>query len=182
MGTDKAMLEIDGEPLLVRSARVLSQVAGSVTVVGHPERHSGLGVPVIRVRPDDVGGVDLDYMNGVVTALEHSTAEWTLITSADMPYLTADWLLYMADRALAADVDLVTRGFCNMYRTACLPALMRALDETPNSFGHTMRYLDYLVLRPEDSLPFDPDGWLFLDVDTPRDFELARERLSSTAP
>ena len=44
MGTDKAMLEIDGEPLLVRSARVLSQVAGSVTVVGHPERHSGLGV------------------------------------------------------------------------------------------------------------------------------------------
>jgi molybdopterin-guanine dinucleotide biosynthesis protein A len=180
MGTDKALLEIDGTPLLLRAANTLAAVASPVVVVGHPDRHSGLGVDVIDVLEDSVSGPNLDYMDGIVKALQHSSAEWTMVISADMPYLTTAWLRYLLARALDADVDLVAKGFCHVYRTSCLPKILRALDEFyPAKYGKTMRYLSYVIPEPEEYKAFDPEGWLFLDVDTPEEFELARQRLGN---
>jgi molybdopterin-guanine dinucleotide biosynthesis protein A len=180
MGTDKASLTIDGESLVARVVRIVASVATPVVVVGHPGLHRAFGLDVIPDASKDLAGANVDYMNGVVTALQHSSAPWTLIVSADMPYLTSSWLRYMVDRGRNADVDLTTRGFCNLYRTASLPAVIRALNEDPRHFGDTMKYLRYLVLKPEDSAAYDPDGWLFLDVDTPEELAAARLRLSRT--
>lgn len=178
MGTDKALLEIDGVPLLVRAARLLEVIATSATVVGHPDRHSGFGFEVIPVRAVDIGGPSLDYMNGIVTALEHSDARWSLIISADMPYLTAEWLQYLVDCRHHADVDLITVGFCNLYKKRSLPSIVRALNESALRFGHTMKYLSYHVVPREKCRSFDPNGNLFLDTDTPEDFERACRVLS----
>jgi molybdopterin-guanine dinucleotide biosynthesis protein A len=180
MGTDKALLEIDGTPLLVRAANTLAAVASRVVVVGHPDRHAGLGVDVIERIKDGVAGPRLDYMNGIVKALKHSSAEWTMVISADMPYLTTAWLRYLVARALDADVDLVIKGFCHVYRTSCLPKVLRALDEFyPAKYDDTLTYLSYVIPTPEECKAFDPHGWLFLDVDTPEAFELARQRLGN---
>lgn len=178
MGTDKALLEIDGVPLFVRAARLLKTVATSTTVVGHPDRHAGFGIEIIPCRAVDIAGPSLDYMNGIVTALEHTDARWNLIISADMPYLTVEWLQFLVDCRRHADVDLITAGFCNIYQKRSLFGLMRAFDESARSFGHTMKYLSYYVVPREAQRSLDRNGDLFLDIDTPEDFERARRALS----
>ena len=54
MGCDKALLEIAGVPLLVRTARLLEPRVAGVTVIGPPERYAALG---LRVVPDDRAGL-----------------------------------------------------------------------------------------------------------------------------
>src|SRR3989441_2918291 len=92
MGRDKALLEIGGVPLLVRTARLIEPLVAAVTVIGSPERYASLD---LRVIPDAVAGVG--PLGGIATALRFSASAWNLVLGCDLPYLTAKWL----DRLMA---------------------------------------------------------------------------------
>ena len=47
MGRDKALLELNGVPMVVRMARLAEPHVASVTVVGPPERYASLGLSVV---------------------------------------------------------------------------------------------------------------------------------------
>ncbi len=47
MGSDKALLEWNGEPLILRAARLLDPLVAAVTVIGEPARYSVLGLDVV---------------------------------------------------------------------------------------------------------------------------------------
>jgi molybdopterin-guanine dinucleotide biosynthesis protein A len=70
MGRDKALLTIDGEALLTRVARQVAAVAGSVTVIGPPERYSHLSLEVVPDRTPGAGP-----LGGIDTALGLGRAE-----------------------------------------------------------------------------------------------------------
>ena len=100
MGTDKALLAMDGMTLLERTARILQQVAGHVTVIGPPERYANLGLPVIADRVQNCGP-----LGGVFTALANTNSEWNFIVGCDMPGLRAEPLREMANFALRSAVS-----------------------------------------------------------------------------
>ena len=56
MGRDKALLELDGVPMVVRMARLAEPHAASVAVVGPPERYAHLGAPQLDHGVDESGG------------------------------------------------------------------------------------------------------------------------------
>ena len=47
MGREKGLLEFGGEPVIVRTARLLEPLVTEVTVVGLPERYDALGLRAI---------------------------------------------------------------------------------------------------------------------------------------
>jgi len=47
MGREKGLLEFGGEPVIVRTARLLEPLVTEVTVVGLPERYAALGLRAI---------------------------------------------------------------------------------------------------------------------------------------
>jgi molybdopterin-guanine dinucleotide biosynthesis protein A len=51
MGRDKALLQFQGATLISHVARAVEEAAGSVVLVGNPERYGFLGYPVVRARP-----------------------------------------------------------------------------------------------------------------------------------
>lgn len=53
MGKDKALLELRGEPLLLRTVRLLRTCVAEVALLGPPERYAGFGIPVY---PDRIPG------------------------------------------------------------------------------------------------------------------------------
>src|SRR5712671_2516443 len=47
MGFNKALVEIDGRPLVLVVAEAMAKVCGVVSLVGDPARYGGLGLPVV---------------------------------------------------------------------------------------------------------------------------------------
>src|SRR2546423_1571312 len=63
-GRDKALVEFDGQPMLLRMRELLGCVSGRVTVIASPERYAGLGVECIADRWPGEGP-----LGGILTAL-----------------------------------------------------------------------------------------------------------------
>src|SRR5437763_12141966 len=87
MGRDKARLPFRGRTLVEHIAAAVAEAAGSVTLVGAPERYQSLGLPII---PDTRPGEG--PLAGILAALGASQAGWNLIAACDMPVISAPFL------------------------------------------------------------------------------------------
>ena len=179
MGRDKAWLELGGRPLLVRTAQLLEPLVAPVTVIGPPERYSGLG---LRVVPDDRAG--LGPLGGISTALSLSSSPWNLILGCDLPYLSAAWLEHLVARALASAADAVLaetangpEPLCAMYHQRCGPAIAAALGRGVRKVTQGLAGLVVETITAAEWKAFDSDGWLFKNMNTPADYTEAQARL-----
>lgn len=97
MGRDKAWLESDAQPLLLRQIGLLEQAGlQSIAVAAGPESRPPLpntpaAIPLLRDRFPDSGP-----MAGVEAGLAWAHARcpngWTLLVAVDLPELSVDWL------------------------------------------------------------------------------------------
>ena len=105
MGMDKGLLEIDGVPLIVRTARLVDGVdrmVSAATVVGRPETYQRIGLRAIADNWPGCGP-----LGGIATALRASDTEWNLIVACDLPYLACEWLQFLSRRARESVADAV---------------------------------------------------------------------------
>jgi molybdenum cofactor guanylyltransferase len=130
MGRDKALLQFDGTTLLERTARVVQEAAGGVTVIGAPERYAHLGFPCISDVVPDCGP-----LGGLYTALATTHTEWNLLTACDMPALTAAFLSELLTAARARNptclVPATSDGLhplCAVYHRRALAAVKDAIE------------------------------------------------------
>ena len=183
MGCDKALLEIAGVPLLVRTVRLLEPRVAGVTVIGAPERYAALGLCVV---PDDRAG--LGPLGGIATALRISLSEWNLVVGCDLPYLTGEWLDWLIARARASPADAVVpesaRGLeplCAIYRARCAPTLAAALARGVRKATDAVAAPAMEKVTAGQWRAFDVGGALFQNMNTPADYQQARARLEGQA-
>src|SRR6266699_6407577 len=110
MGKSKGLLEFGGEPLIVRTVRLVETLVTEVTVVGLPERYAALGLCAIA--DQNLGGragkeAVRAPLVGIATALNATKAPWNLILACDLPYLTAEWLDWLLTRAVESGAQIV---------------------------------------------------------------------------
>jgi molybdopterin-guanine dinucleotide biosynthesis protein A len=189
MGVDKGLLEIAGEPMIVRAARLVESVVGArAVVVGTPEKYRGLG---LRAIADDWPGCG--PLGGIATALRASDADWNLIVACDLPYLTREWLEFLLARARDSAADAVVpmnltaekkRGaepLCAAYHKRGEAALRRALERGVRKVTDGLAELRIEVIEPAEWKGFDSDGLLFKNVNTPAEYEEAERKLAGRA-
>ena len=186
MGMDKGLLEIDGVPLIVRTARLVDGVdrmVSAATVVGRPETYQRIGLRAIADNWPGCGP-----LGGIATALRASDTEWNLIVACDLPYLTCSWLQFLARRARQSVADAVVpmseRGaepLCAMYHSRCEPAIRGALEQGTRKVTEGLVRVRVEYLEPTDWKCFDSDGLLFKNMNTPADYEEAKTRLAVRA-
>ena len=184
MGSDKALLEWNGEPLILRAARVLAPLVASVTVIGDAARYSSLGLAVV---PDDVRG--LGPLGGIATALRVSRLPWNLVVGCDLPYLTAAWLEFLISRTLASRADVLLpegpRGpepLCAVYHPRCAPVISAALERGVRKVTDGLAGLVIETVPHAEWKAFDSDWCLFKNMNSPADYEWARARLKGKLP
>ena len=173
-GATKAALRIGDERIIDRQLRILRQVADSVFIVAaDPRPFEGLDVDVV---PDAIAGAG--PLGGIYTALTTSPSERTLIVACDLPYLSLSFL-----RRLAAptDADLVIarteRGYeplCAAWSAACVDPIRRRIQSGTLTTALVVEDVRVEELGPEVVASCDPDGLLFVNVNTPHDYERAR--------
>ena len=189
MGVDKGLLEIAGEPMIVRAARLVESVVGApAVVVGTPEKYRELG---LRAIADDWPGCG--PLGGIATALRASEADWNLVVACDLPYLTREWLEFLLQRArdsaeeavvpmnLTAENKRGAEPLCAVYHKGCEPALRRALEHGVRKVTDGLAELRVEVIEPKEWKGFDSDGLLFKNVNTPTDYEEAKRRFAGRA-
>jgi molybdenum cofactor guanylyltransferase len=185
-GRDKALVEIGAEPMLLRMQALLGAVSEQVTVIAPPLRYAGLGIAGVGDRWEGQGP-----LAGIITALltteENGTvAEWNLIIGCDMPFLTREWLLYLAERALASRAEVVAprsaqglEPLCACWRASAAAKVQNVFDGGVRKITEAMKSLEMEVVEEADWKQFDSAGRLFWNMNTVADFDEARRILEA---
>ena len=133
----------------------------------------------VRVVVDRIVGAGA--LGGLYTALMEAPTEQVLVIACDMPCLTAPFLRELALRGAHADVTLPrdARGrhpLCASYSRRVAGHLKARIDSGDLRVIEALADLDVCELGPDELAPFDPDGLLLLNVNTPDDYAKISEK------
>lgn len=173
MGSDKALLTLEGRPLIafVIAALLAVPAVNRITIVGR-EEVPGVPESVICL-PDRSPG--LGPLGGLITALEEATSGHVLLVGCDMPRLQPrllSGLIELADDR-AATVPMWNgkiQPLCAVYGLRALDAARPALRAGRRSLSGLVAMLpDVRIVSPEEIRRLDPDARSFLNVNVPDD-------------
>ena len=179
MGQDKALIPIQGVPLLQRVCGIAQSCADAVYVVTPwPERYQDLLLPgcqFIREVPLPKESLAHGPLVGFSQGLAEVQTEWVLLLACDLPRLQVevlqDWVTRLdsvGDNAIAALADH-PKGWeplCGFYRRCCLPQLLEFINQGGRSFQQWLRQY------PVEVLPLAEPEMLF-NCNTPQDLALS---------
>ncbi len=191
MGQDKAVLAVDGIPMLRRVCLAAQQCAAPVYVVTPwPKRYRELlrEIPVallpetpINAEPDGTQGPLLGFADALSQLQRLTQAQlrpdWLLLLACDLPNLQPAVLQGWA--ALLPDVPSTTLALlpqnpagwweplCGFYRTAVWAELNAYVAQGGSSF---QGWLSQIVVQP---LPYDPA--LLFNCNRPEDLQTAQQ-------
>ncbi len=132
MGRDKAMIAVNGRPMLERVAAAAYDAGLEVMVVGRGQGPDWCG-PAARFIPDD--HPDAGPLGGIATALRHAGTP-VLALGCDMPWVNAEVIRWLAD-SYAAEVEvagLVARNggrlepLFSVYGSPCAREIARMIE------------------------------------------------------
>lgn len=184
-GRDKALVEMEGAPMLLRMRALLSSVAADVHVISPSHKYAAVGITGIPDRWEGQGP-----LAGIITALlttkETDAAEWNLIVGCDMPFLAREWLSYLAQRALASTAEVVApksvqglEPLCACWRTSAAASLQNAFDGGTRKITQAMKQLQLEMVDEPDWKRFDSAGRLFWNMNTAADYDEAKRILEA---
>jgi molybdopterin-guanine dinucleotide biosynthesis protein A len=143
---------------------------------GVPSPKLGEGGPA-RVVVDRVAGAGA--LGGLYTALVEAPTDQVLVIGCDMPFLDAPFLTYLMERGRDADaaVPRTEHGrhpLCASYARRTAEHFRGCIEAGDLRVGDALRGLTVRELGPDELAPFDRDGRLLLNINTPDDYARAR--------
>jgi molybdopterin-guanine dinucleotide biosynthesis protein A len=185
MGTDKALLPFLGQPLILRPLSRLARLANEVLVTSnHPESYRFLGLTPI---PDVFPG--LGALGGLFTALSVARNPYVAVVACDMPFASLEIFALAVIQLRETGADAViprseagTEPFHAVYRReSCLPFVHSALEAGKRRVDAWFSQANVRYLELEDMLPYDPEGLVFLNINTPEELQetekIARQKM-----
>jgi molybdopterin-guanine dinucleotide biosynthesis protein A len=183
-GSDKALAEIDGKPMVLRMRELLANVTSGVNVVAAPGKYSNLRVSALTDRWPGEGP-----LGGIITALratEKGGVEWNLLVGCDMPFLTREWLNYLIERSLASRAEVVVprsvkglEPLCACWRSTGTETLQHVFDVGVRKVTEAMKQLQMEIIDESDWKRFDSAGRLFWNMNTAADYDEAKKILEA---
>ena len=148
-GSAKALARLDGETLAERAHRALAEAFASVIAVGKARDRLPLPFPVL----DDGSDVRAPIV-GVVAGLRLATTDLCVFLPTDMPLVTADLLVTLADAAEGREAAVPQTGpLPGAYRRSVLPVLERRIELEDLSLAGALAELEVRVVQvAEESL------------------------------
>ena len=173
-GTIKSTLPIGGVRIIDRQLAALGQVADPIFIVANdPAPFASLGIEVVA---DVIPGCGA--LGGIYSAIVRSPQPRTLVVAGDLPGLAVA-LLERLVQPSEADI-VVARGprgyepLCAVYAAACAGPIRSRLEAGDLKASVMPDGVRVEVIGPEDLAVYDPDGLLFVNVNTPHEYERAR--------
>jgi molybdopterin-guanine dinucleotide biosynthesis protein A len=184
MGSNKALLVVDGTPLIEKIYRTMARLFREVILVTNtPGEYAFLPCPMVADRYPGVGP-----LAGLHAGILASREDRIFITACDTPFLNPDVIrmICAVDGEYDAVVPLSAGGkepLQALYKRRCLAMVEQALEQ---GNGKLMNLLDRLRTRfitPEELASIPGAELSFCNVNTPEEYErlcgVSREQPSS---
>ncbi len=175
MGTNKALLDFEGEPLVQRLASRFTQwFAQTVIVTNTPETYAFAGLPMVGDRVPGLGP-----LGGLEAGLRASQFEHAFFCAVDMPFVNEGLVRYML--SLAPEHDIVVPYLSGeyepmhaIYGRGCLPSIDRYLEARRLKLLNIYDEVRRRNLTEEEVRRFGDPNRLFFNCNTPEDIAQAR--------
>ena len=183
IGRDKAMVELDGRPLISYPVGALRSAGLDVVLAlrGGQEAPAGLeDVSIVRDEFEDAGP-----LGGLHALLKWMPGEWVLVVSCDQPFVRVNLLHGIISHCECAADAVVARTperlqpMPGLYRKSCLPVVDGALRRGEHGMRDVLNGLPRYELAGEDLDCLDLEHSSFVNVNTPKDLLRARRLASS---
>ncbi len=178
MGRDKALIQVDGMPLLQRTCQIALRCTDRVSVVTPwIDRYQAIVDPRVQwiaEIPEPGASNSQTPLKGFFQGLSQIQTEWVLLLACDLPRLRADilqnWMQQEVTQASGA-IALLPRNpegwwepLCGFYHRLCLPELHSFVEAGGRSFLH------WLEGQSVKALPLSDPTVLF-NCNTPDDLQ-----------
>lgn len=177
MGTSKALLRFDGEPLIVHVVATLRRLCADVVVVAAPGQDLP-PLPVTLVR-DEVAYQG--PVGGICYGLRAASRDVSFVTSCDSAFLSSNLISHLVSRMSSHDVVVPhwqgrLQPLHAVYRRSVLPLLEEQLARGELRPVYLFDKVRTLRIDEEEIRRFDPEGSSFFNMNTPEDYEEALAR------
>jgi len=182
MGRNKALVPFLDKPLI---ARVVDRLTGlgdeMIVTTNDPGSLAFLGLSCFQDVVPDRGA-----LGGLCTALARARHPWVAVVACDMPFACPELFRLCLERSEALDLVIprTEHGLEPLHaiyrRETCLPAIQAALAEGLWRVDAWFGKVRAGILEPRDYRHLDPQGRIFLNVNTPEEL-LRSEALAQGA-
>jgi len=171
-GRNKALVEIDGVPLIERAINVLKDLFQRVILITNtPAEFVDFNLPM---EEDIIKG--LGPLGGIYTALHSIPEEYGFFVACDMPFLNPQLITHMMDireqyDVVAPKIGWKIEALHTLYRKTCLGEIEKMIR---NHEYQVIRFFDRVSVRYMDESEvrqFDPSLSSFFNINRPEDLK-----------
>jgi molybdopterin-guanine dinucleotide biosynthesis protein A len=178
MGRDKAFLPFGKGLLIERVIEVIQQVTADVILITNtPEQYQCFGLPMFADIIPEAGS-----LGGIYTGLVSSKTPYSLCLACDMPFVKPEFLRFLCDMAVEADVVIPRNAedfqpLCAVYSQACHEPIRQRIEAGRLKITGFFDQVRVRVIDGELLARYDPHDVMFFNANTPEEYEKARQML-----
>lgn len=176
MGTKKALLTIDGVRLIDKIFNVYQEIFPEIIIVTNdPLAYTDFFAATVVTDIYKEKGA----LGGIYTGLFFASYDYSFVAACDMPFLNKDFIIYLTEQVDKYDIVVpqLSDGFQPLhaiYSRNCLTAIKKLLTADKLKITGFYKEMRLLSISEEKIKPFNKDGKLFLNINTPADLEVNR--------
>lgn len=169
-GEDKAFLEVEGKPIIVRLIEKLKPLISELIVVTNtPEKYQGLEVKTVK---DEYPGKG--PLMGLYSGLKASRAEYNFVVACDMPFIDTSLIKFIIDNRDNYDIVIsrVSEKFhtlFGLYSKACIPVMEEMLRKSELRISSIFPKLNAYFLSRQEIEKIDPGLLSLVNINTPEE-------------
>ncbi|WP_167609930.1 molybdenum cofactor guanylyltransferase [Maribellus sediminis] len=167
MGSDKALLQLEGKTLLKRAVDLCSGLCEEILISSNNPTHR---IENLRRIEDEVA--DCGPIGGIYTCLKHSANDWNFVLSVDAPFVQPDFIQFLKNKTDQFDAivpvhDGKKEPLIAMYHKNALPQIEAQIKAENYKLHFLLQELNTNFVDATEWLVRYPE--LFRNLNAPED-------------
>jgi molybdopterin-guanine dinucleotide biosynthesis protein A len=176
MGTDKALVLLDGRTLLSRMLDLARQLTSNVHIIGDPGKFAPFSSTIEDIFPG------CGPLGGIHAALRSSLTDLNVILAVDVPFVSLTLLDYLISRATSSDANVTVARAAGGFQPLCAVYRRSFADAAENALRARHYKIDTLfaptTTQVIEEAELEASGFsprIFRNLNTPEELAEARE-------